>query len=63
MESASCIEVIKAELERAYALLRSLPPGNDGNLILAEIERLERELLERYASYVAERDSAPPKKA
>lgn len=62
MESASCIETIKAELERAYARLRSLPPGNDADPILVDIERLERELLERYASYVAKRDSTPPKK-
>ena len=63
MESASCIETIKAELERAYARLRSLPLGNASDPIVAEIERLERELLERYASYVAKRDSAPPDKA
>lgn len=63
MESASGIETIRAELERAYARLRTLPPGGYSDTILADIERLERELLDHYASYVAKRDSTPPENA
>jgi len=62
MESFFCIEALKAELERAYQALRSLPPGDDSERMLLEIERLERELLESYTSYVSKRDSTPPKK-
>jgi hypothetical protein len=64
MDSDLGIEKVKAELERAYERLRSLPPGDDTDQLLVEIERLERDLLDRYASYVAKRDSTrPPKKS
>ena len=59
----SDIEPIKAELERAYARLKSIPPGEDTAEVLGEIEGLERALLDRYASHVEKRDSTmPPKK-
>lgn len=61
MESG--IEPIKAELERAYASLKSLPPGDDTEPLLLEIERLERELLDRYAAFVEKRDSTLPPKS
>lgn len=64
MDGDPNIEPIKTELERAYARLRSIPPGDEAAQLLLEIERLERELLNRYTTYVEKRDSTlpPPKK-
>ena len=56
-------EPIKAELEKAYARLKSMPPGDDSAELLHEIEWLERELLDRYAAYVEKRDSTLPQKS
>jgi len=57
------IEPIKAELERAYARLKSTPPGDDTAAVLGEIEGLERALLDRYTAYVEQRDSTMPPKS
>lgn len=60
MDAGIDIEPIKAELERAYQRLKGIPPGEDSSAALEEIERLERKLLERYTTYVDERDSTVP---
>lgn len=63
MDSGIDIEPIKAELQRAYARLKAMAAGDDSARVLEEIERLERELLDRYAAYVEKRDSTlPPKR-
>jgi hypothetical protein len=64
MEAELDIEPIKAELERAYARLRSIRAGEDSTGALEQIERLERELLTRHIAFVEERDSTlpPPRK-
>ena len=62
MDSGIDLAPIKQELERAYARLRSLPLGMDSTATMEEIERLERELLTRYTTYVTERDSTLPPK-
>ena len=63
VDSGIDIEPIKQKLARAYARLSSLPPGEDSTATMEEVERLERELLERYTAYVEERDSTlPPRK-
>jgi hypothetical protein len=62
VDSGIELSPIKQELERAYARLRSLPPGADSTAIMGEIERLERELLTRYTTYVEARDSTLPPK-
>jgi hypothetical protein len=60
VDSSIDVAPIKQELERAYARLRSLPAGADSTASMEEIERLERELLTRYTTYVEERDSTLP---
>lgn len=58
------LEPLKQELERAYARLKAMSPGDDASeAVLLEIERLERQLLDRYTEYVEKRDSTlPPKR-
>jgi hypothetical protein len=64
VDSGLDIEPIKAELERAYARLKAMAPGEESGELLLEIERLERELLENYTAYVEKRDSTvPPKRS
>lgn len=60
MDSGIDIEPIKAELELAYQRLKGMPHGDDSSALLEEIERLERALLDRHASYVEQRDSTLP---
>jgi len=63
VDSDRYIEPVKRMLQEAYARLRSMPPGEDTDPILQEIAQLERQLLDRYATYVEKRDSTlPPKK-
>jgi len=62
VDSGIDIAPIKHQLERAYARLSALPPGEDSTATLEEIERLERELLTRYTTYVEARDSTLPPK-
>jgi hypothetical protein len=63
MDSGIEIEPVKAELERAYARLKAMAPGEESSELLREIERLERELLEHYTAYVEKRDSTVPPKS
>jgi len=61
---SSGVETIKEQLEKAYARLKTLPAGDDTAAVVQEIDRLERELLRRYTTYVEQRDSTvPPLKA
>ncbi len=58
------IEPIQAELVKAYERLKSIPPGDEtAEQLLAEITRLERELIDRYSEYIEERDSTLPEKS
>jgi hypothetical protein len=62
VDSGIDIAPIKQKLEHAYARLKALPRGADSTAIMEEIEQLERELLNRYTTYVDERDSTLPPK-